>query len=78
MLNIGKDPVKKFDKKLKKDKVNSELQAVKDKLDVQIEENQHTLYEANELMEELDRIRMTASKRNENYRQMKAKLEELL
>ena len=78
MLNIGKDPVKKFDKKLKKDKVNSELQAVKDKLDVQIEETQHTLYEANELMEELDRIRMTAGKRNENYRQMKAKLEELL
>ena len=78
MLNIGKDPVKKFDKKLKKDKVNSELQAVKDKLDVQIEETQHTLYEANELMEELDRIRMTASKRNENYRQMKAKQEELL
>jgi len=78
MLNIGKDPVKKFDKKLKKDKVNSELQAVKDKLDVQIEETQHTLYEANELMEELDRIRMTAGKRNENYRQMKAKQEELL
>jgi regulator of replication initiation timing len=78
MLNIGKDPVKKFDKKLKKDKVTSELQAVKDKLDVQIEENQHTLYDANELMEELDRIRMTAGKRKENYRQMKVKLEELL